>query len=259
MAGRYPEDHWSRAEPSAEGLDRYQTANLTPYNRAKFSAFMRLLPRDMGGMRVLDYGGGAGWMAMHCAERGASVTLVDASTNALRLARMLAESRGVTRALTTVRADHVPRMLMGGMFDVVIAKDVIEHIEDDEAFLADLAACCRKDGQLLLSTHNRWSLTWLLEGAYHRLWLGERAWLGWDPTHVRFYSPRSLRRVLVRAGFRAGRWSGVYIVPYDILTWFTLLRRRIVLGGLSAFDDTVGGLFPFNRLGWNVVLRATRA
>jgi hypothetical protein len=64
--------------------------------------------------------------------------------------------------------------------------------------------------------------------------------------------------LLGRAGFQPRDWSGVYIVPYDIVSWCLLLRRRIVFGGLSRLDDTVGRFAPFNRIGWNVVLRAQR-
>src|SRR2546430_15800300 len=73
------------------------------YNRAAFGLFERLLPADLRGRRVLDYAGGAGWMAVRCAELGAQVTLVDAATNALRLALMLAQTRGVTDRLEAVR------------------------------------------------------------------------------------------------------------------------------------------------------------
>src|SRR3989442_14812302 len=92
----YPEDQWTRAEPTPQVLEQYIRGSEAAYNRTTFGVFERLLPADLRGRRGLDYGGGAGWMAVRCAELGAQVTLVDAATNALRLALMLAQTRGVT-------------------------------------------------------------------------------------------------------------------------------------------------------------------
>src|SRR5437773_8136930 len=157
----YPEDHWTRAEPTPQLLAQYIRGSEVAYNRATFGVFERLLPPDLRGRRVLDYGGGAGWMAVRCAELGAQVTLVDAATNALRLARMLAETRGVADRLETVRTDQVTAELQRRRFDVVIAKDIVEHIPDDHRFLAELAACQEEGTVLLLSTQNRRSLNYL--------------------------------------------------------------------------------------------------
>ena len=186
------------------------------------------------------------------------MTLVDAATNALRLARMLAETRAVADQLETVRADRVTPDLQRRRFDVVIAKDIVEHIPDDHGFLAELAACQDPGALLLLSSQNRRSLNYLLEGTYRRWWCGERDWCGWDPTHVRFYTPASLRRLLEGAGYRLQRWWGVYVIPYDILSWPLLLRKRIVLEGLHRFDLAFGRWFPFNRWGWNTIIAAER-
>jgi len=254
----YPEDQWTRAEPTPQVLAQYIRGSEAAYNRTTFGVFERLLPADLRGRRVLDYGGGAGWMAVRCAELGAQVTLVDAATNALRLALMLAQTRGVTDRLETARMDRVTPDLQRRRFDVVIAKDIVEHIPDDHRFLAGLAACQDPGALLLLSSQNRRSLNYLLEGTYRRWWCGERDWCGWDPTHVRFYTPASLRRLLEGAGYRLKRWWGVYIIPYDILSWPLLLRKRIVLDGLHRFDLRFGRWFPFNRWGWNTIIAAER-
>src|SRR5688572_13768681 len=76
VAGKqYPADHWLRLEPSDELLLRYVDANERGYNRAKAVIIRRLLG-DLTDRTVLDYGGGAGYMSVVCAEGGARVTLV---------------------------------------------------------------------------------------------------------------------------------------------------------------------------------------
>ncbi|MGH7607962.1 MAG: class I SAM-dependent methyltransferase [Gemmatimonadales bacterium] len=246
---RYSVDHWARRAATEEHLADYLRRADT-YNLTKVRIFERLLG-DLSGKRVLDYGGGAGFMAVRCAELGARVTLIDAEPNALETAKLLATKRGVADRLQTICAETFPTELSHQLFDVVILKDVIEHISDDAALLRSLACCQEVGGRLLLCTHSTWSLNFLLEGTYRRWWRGEKNWLGWDPTHLRFYTPRTLRQLLARTGYRPRRWNGVYIIPYKILSG---LRLDV----LHNLDLWCGGVFPFNRLGWNVVVEGVR-
>lgn len=256
---RYSGEHWARRPASEPGLADYLEQNRRPYNATKIALFERLLGDGLRDRQVLDYGGGAGFMAVRCAEQGASVTLVDAEASALETARLLARKRGVPDRVDTICAESFPTELTARRFDVVIVKDVIEHIPDDQALLHELARCQGPGGRLLLSTQNSWSLNYLLEGSYRRWWCGEHDWCGWDPTHLRFYTPRSLKRLLDRAGYVPKRWRGVFVIPYNILSWLFLLKREIVLTGLRKFDLMFGGTFPFSRCGWNVVVLAERA
>jgi 2-polyprenyl-6-hydroxyphenyl methylase/3-demethylubiquinone-9 3-methyltransferase len=255
---RYPVDHWARRPPTEEYLADYLRRGDT-YNLTKVRMFERLLGEDLTGTRVLDYGGGAGFMSVLCAEHGAQVQLLEAEPTALETAKLLAAKRGVGDRVRTICAETFPPELFGERFDVVVLKDVIEHIPDDEGLLRSFARCQAPGGRLLVSTHSRWSLNFLVEGAYKRWWCGEKNWLGWDPTHLRFYTPPSLRRLLRRAGYRTRRWWGLYIIPYNIASWFLLGRRQIRLDGLHKLDLWLGDLFPFNRLGWNMVVEAVRS
>lgn len=255
---RYPENHWARATPSDDLVDRFVAGYRNVYSRTKVALFERALGTTVAGLRVLDYGGGAGFMAVLCAEKGAHVTLVDAEPNALKTARLLACRRGVEDRVETICSEEFPTELQRRRFDVIILKDLIEHIPDDQALLANLSRCQAPGGRLVLSTQNRRSCNYLLEAAYHRWWRGNATWCGWDPTHLRFYTPATLQQLLLRAGYRPRTWLGLYIVPYNILSWLLLLKRNIVIESLHKFDLSLGTLFPFNRCGWNVILAAER-
>jgi 2-polyprenyl-6-hydroxyphenyl methylase/3-demethylubiquinone-9 3-methyltransferase len=91
-----------------------------------------------------------------------------------------------------------------------------------------------------------------------KYWCGNKSWLGWDTTHVRFYTAKSLRGRLHRAGYRANRWAAVFLVPYNILSWVVLLRAKLEVPALRHLDATVGRWFPFNRWGWNIIVRGVR-
>jgi 2-polyprenyl-6-hydroxyphenyl methylase / 3-demethylubiquinone-9 3-methyltransferase len=255
---RYDAAHWARADDAGTALEQYLRLGDKVYNRTKFRMFEHLAG-DVRGKRILDYGGGAGILAIPYAKAGAEVVIVDAEANALRTAQFYAAREGVTERVRVICSETLPAALKNERFDIVFAKDIVEHVEDDEQLLRDLGECQRPGGLLILSTQNSRSLTYLIEGSYQRYWCGNKQWLGWDKTHVRFYTPGSLRRKLGQAGYRSERWAGVYIVPYNLLTWLSLLKLQIELPALHHIDLTLGRWFPFNRFGWNVIVSAVRS
>jgi 2-polyprenyl-6-hydroxyphenyl methylase/3-demethylubiquinone-9 3-methyltransferase len=253
----YDDSHWAREEDATKALAQYLAIGERPFNKTKQSLFMSLAG-DVSGKNVLDYGGGAGYMAIPLAGAGANVTIVDAEQNGLRTARLYAQQTNVSDRIRTIHSQRVPDELKTAQFDVVIAKDIVEHIEDDQSFLIDLCACQKKGGVLLLSTQSSFSLNYLIEGSYNKYREGNLNWCGWDQTHLRFYTPSSLRHKLTAAGYKPQRWAGVYIIPYNIVKWLTLLKLDVEIPALRYFDLTLGRLFPFNRTGWNVLVRAVR-
>lgn len=254
---KYDDSHWSREEDSTKGLDQYLALGERPFNKTKQS-LMLSLAGNVAGKRVLDYGGGAGYMAIPLAIAGANVTIVDAEANGLQTARLYAKRANVEERVRTIQSERVPEEVKTGQFDLVIAKDIVEHIPDDQAFLADLRDCQKVGGQLVLSTQNSFSLNYLIEGSYNKYREGNKNWLGWDQTHLRFYTPGSLRAKLTRAGYATDRWASVYIVPYNIVKWLTLLKLDVEIPALRYVDLTLGRVFPLNRTGWNIIVAAHR-
>lgn len=101
-----------------------------------------------------------------------------------------------------------------GSFDVAMCLDIIEHLDDDVAFLRGVGQLIRPGGWIVVSTHNSRSLTHAIGLATSAL-QGKR-WLGWDPTHVRFYNERSLRAKLGAAGFELAAIKGTYYLPFHL-------------------------------------------
>ena len=254
---QYDKSHWSREEDENKALDQYLGLAEKAFNKTSISLIWALAG-NVSGKTVFDYGGGAGIMAIRCAKAGANVVLVDAEANALRTARFYARREGVEEKIRVIQSESVPPALKGDRFDVIFAKDIIEHIQDDQQFLRDLVECQNPGGILLLSTQNSHSLNYLLEGTYQKYWCGNTGWCGWDQTHLRFYTPSSLGQKLEKVGYRVERWASVYLVPYNILSWPFLLKVAIEIPALRYCDLTLGRVFPFNRLGWNIVVRARR-
>jgi len=107
------------------------------------------------------------------------------------------------------------------IFDGVISKDVIEHITNDEFFIAESLRVLKKGGVLFLTTPNRFRLTAIMRYLIgrpirfpHRY--GSGSGVG-EVVHIREYSLRDLRRLLKRfdAKIKSAEIKGVYLgIPH---------------------------------------------
>jgi 2-polyprenyl-6-hydroxyphenyl methylase/3-demethylubiquinone-9 3-methyltransferase len=254
---RYDSDHWSREEDESKALDQYLRLGELVFNRTAIT-LIDSMTGDVSGRKILDYGGGVGIMSIPYAKSGASVVLVDAEANALRTARFYARREGVAEKIRIVQSESLPATLKSERFDIILAKDIIEHVQEDQQFLDGLYQCQRPGGFLVLSTQNSRSLNYLLEGSYQKYWRHNTGWCGWDQTHLRFYTSSLLARMLKSSGYEVERWASVYLVPYNILSWLFLLKVNIEIPALRYLDLSIGRIFPFDRLGWNIIVRARR-
>ncbi len=253
---RYDTEHWIRSQDEISGLDAYLEQQGKVYSQVKNHFVAELLGR-LEDKTVLDYGCGGGYFVVHAAKAGAKVVLgVDAEDSVLAVARRFAEREGVVGSCQFIHSERFPKFPVNKGFDVIIMKDVLEHVINDDRLLEEAASVLNPSGIIVASTQNSLSLNFLLEGGYKRYIKGDTDWLGWDDTHVRFYSPFSLGRKLNRAGLRAESWRSVYIVPHKIPTMAGSKKQFLRVNALGWADKYLGAIFPFNYLGWNIIVRA---
>ena len=106
--------------------------------------FKRLLRSRLkrGGLRLLDVGCGTGAVAVDFGRHG-WLCASDRSTDALAFAR----SRGVERV---VASDAAVLPFASESFDLVLAFDIIEHVDDDHAMLRELSRVLRPGGAVAI-------------------------------------------------------------------------------------------------------------
>lgn len=115
---------------------------------------------------LLEVGCGGGTLLIELSELGLDCTGLEASAQAIGLARELVEDSG--RAVRLVQS---PETSWSENFDIVSAFDVLEHIEDDAGALRQWISWIKPGGNLLLTVPahpSRWSMGDVWAGHYRR-------------------------------------------------------------------------------------------
>ena len=160
----------------------------------------------LAGKTVIDVGCGAGLLCEPLARMGAAVTGVDAAPENIEAAKAHAALSGVA---IDYRAGEIAEQGLG-QFDIVTSMEVIEHVTDPAAFIAELARHMKPDGLLLLSTPNRTAASRLfLVEAAERLGQVPRGTHDWD----QFLTPEELTVLLADAGLEVVEIQGIAFSP----------------------------------------------
>lgn len=172
--------------------------NMVPGRLAYFDKLT-----DWQGKAVLDLGCAGGFMAEALDDRGAHVTGIDPAKDAIEAARTHAKDRTIIYDVGVGEALPYP----DAQFDVVVCVDVLEHVQDLNRVLAEVARVLKPDGQFFFDTINRNLIAKLAtitvaEDILRLLPKGTH-----DPEM--FIKPAELQAALARVGFMVGRLTGL--------------------------------------------------
>jgi 2-polyprenyl-6-hydroxyphenyl methylase/3-demethylubiquinone-9 3-methyltransferase len=160
-------------------------------------------------LRILDVGCGGGLIAEPLAKLGGKVTGIDGDPKAIEAASAHAKTMGVAVDYRCAVAEDL--VASKSVFDVILALEVIEHVNQPPTFLQTLRQLLRPGGLLILSTLNR--NTWSYLGA---IVMAERV-LGWvrPGTHdwSQFITPEEITAMLQTSGFDAEKPQGITFNP----------------------------------------------
>ncbi len=198
----------------------------------------RRLPRTRNGETVIDIGCGSGAFSIGAALRGYECLGLSWDERNQRLATERARICKAHSAKFEVfdirRLDT--RSDLFGKYDIAICCEVIEHIADDRKLIADITACLKPGGRLLLTT------PYLL---YRPITRGDAGPFSpvEDGSHVRRgYTPRMLEELCKHAGLtvEAFSWCSGFLSQkitgllrvlsrvHYLLGWITVLPLRIL-------------------------------
>ena len=131
---------------------------VTPRTAAVWTVLGRELERHAGReLTVLDVGGGTGGFAVPLAEAGHTVTVVDASPDALAALTRRAADAGVAGRIRAVQGDGdaLAGLVTPGSVDLILCHAVLEVVDDPAGVLAAVHAALRPGGAVSLLVAGR--------------------------------------------------------------------------------------------------------
>ncbi len=173
---------------------------------------------DLRGARVADVGCGGGLLSEALARAGAKVTGIDLSHKVIDIAKLhLYESKLSVDYRVQSSADLAAAE--PGTFDAVCCMELIEHVPDPTALIADLAAMLKPGGWLIMSTLNR------TPASFGAAILGAEYVMRMLPkgTHhyAQFLKPSELGRLLRHAGLELEEVKGLGYNPISRKAWLS--------------------------------------
>ncbi len=167
--------------------------------------------RPLRGLKIADVGCGGGLISEPLARLGAAMTGIDASQEAIIVAR---EHAGATGLSIDYRCSTVETLSEKGFrFDALVAMEIVEHVADRATFVKACCTCVRPGGLALFSTLNRTRRSFALAI------VGAEYLLGWVPrgTHSwsKFVKPSEFARDLRRGGAEVEDVTGMAYDPFN--------------------------------------------
>jgi 2-polyprenyl-6-hydroxyphenyl methylase/3-demethylubiquinone-9 3-methyltransferase len=209
-----PEKPWYSIEKEAsELLNYYMNTFKDDYKANKATAIIGLFPNAQG-KKLLDIGCGGGFYSLAAARRGVSKIVVSDISIGMIKAAKLNLLKNANLKIEGIVADAASLPFREEYFDLVLCVDLIEHVKRDRTLLSELHRVMKSGGSMILSTQNSLSVNYLIESLIQRYILRKVNWMGWDPTHLRFYSPKLLQSLLRTEDLKPISFAGTYFIPY---------------------------------------------
>ncbi len=131
-----------RLVPDFEGYDALFLEHMTRY---RFAAEL------VRGKRVLDVGCGCGYGTYHLSRAGAPAVLgIDVAEDAIAYCEKNYRNDGLAYEIR----DAMATQLEAGAYDVIVAFEMFEHVDDPERLLREIRRLLADDGVLVISTPN---------------------------------------------------------------------------------------------------------
>ena len=164
----------------------------------------------LAGKRVCDIGCGGGILAESIARKGATVTGIDLSEKALKVADLHSLESGIKVRYELIAAEELAAR-EAGQFDVVTCMEMLEHVPDPAAIVQACAKLVKPGGHIFFSTLNRNPKSYLFAiiGAEYILGLLPRG----THDYAKFITPAELSGYARTAGLEVQALKGMTYNP----------------------------------------------
>jgi 2-polyprenyl-3-methyl-5-hydroxy-6-metoxy-1,4-benzoquinol methylase len=182
---------------------------------------LRLL-QDRKDQKILDVGCGNGWLAALLIDRGYNIYGTDASRTGIEIANQRHPGRFHIQDLSS---DDLPIALQQHKFNIIISTEVIEHLYNPRGYIQFCKGVLQKanGGEVIISTPYHGYLKNLSLAISGKL--DEHFTTLWDGGHIKFWSKKTMTRLLEEQGFRVTDFIGCGRLPY---LWKSMLVRATI-------------------------------
>lgn len=162
------------------------------------------------GKQVLDVGCGGGILAESLSKAGASVTGIDLSTKALKVAELHQLESGTTVRYRSISAEDLAKEEPQS-YDVVTCMEMLEHVPNPASVVQACANLCKPGGHIFFSTLNRNPKSYLFAiiGAEYILQLLPKG----THQYEKFIKPSELAQFSRAAGLEVQQLKGMTYNP----------------------------------------------
>jgi 2-polyprenyl-6-hydroxyphenyl methylase/3-demethylubiquinone-9 3-methyltransferase len=164
----------------------------------------------LAGKNVIDIGCGGGILSESMARKGATVTGIDLSEKALKVADLHSLESGAQVRYKLIAAEEMAAQ-EAGRFDVVTCMEMLEHVPDPAAIVRAAATLVKPGGQVFFSTLNRNPKAYLFAilGAEYLLRMLPKGTHDYD----KFITPSELSQFIRSAGLELQGFKGMGYNP----------------------------------------------
>jgi 2-polyprenyl-6-hydroxyphenyl methylase / 3-demethylubiquinone-9 3-methyltransferase len=200
----------------------------TWFNPVRFNYFRRILTSasqpDPRGLTLLDVGCGGGLLAEEFAGLGCQVTGLDPSEASLDTAREHARQAGLEIAYQSGVGEHLP--FADASFDIVICCDVLEHVNDLEQVIKEIARVLKPGGHFFYDTINRTFFAWFADIQVAQVWKITRFMPRDLHDWRKFIKPQELLRCLQKCQLQHREMKGISPRANPFVSFLLFLQHK---------------------------------
>lgn len=212
-------------------------------NPPRFAYFREILQRHFAAspssLSVLDVGCGGGLLSEPFAALGCAVTGVDRSLPTLEAAR--AHALGIGLDIDYLPGDAAALPFEASRFDIVCCCDVLEHVDDVDRVVGEIARVMKPRGVFFFDTINRTWRSHLLAIKLAQDWAPTRLLPRNLHVWAQFIRPHELATSFERHGLTAHEFAGLSPAMNPFKALSSLVRLKL-------------GRIDFGRLGQDIKL-----
>lgn len=172
----------------------------------------------MGGQRIFDLGCGNGSVANALSQQGWDVTGVDSSIEGIQQAKAVFPNLKLENG-----SAYDDLAAIYGQFPVLLSLEVVEHVYAPRQYAKNAFDLLQPGGTAIISTpyHGYWkNLALALSGK-----MDAHFTVLWDHGHIKFWSFKTLTKLLTEAGFVDIRFERVGRIPALAKSMIAIVRK----------------------------------